>query len=194
MQATKFASFKARWVRPEVYPLAAAIGAAVGLCSYFVVHKATADPSVTWDRTARASGVEAQYAGRVADDGSVTPLWGAVKSRSIRIFDTGNPVMDAKRGGGGGSQRGTSETRGAPPGGDRRLRVGRRGGARRSVAGVAAAGAATAAAGADVRRADDEDTALLCTCAVALSLAWTRVTAAHAADGVVSGAWAVGRE
>lgn len=96
MQTTRFASFKAHWVRPEVYPLAAAIGAAVGLCSFFVFHKATADPSVTWDRAARAAGVEAQYAGRVGEDG-VTPLWGGVKGRSIRIFDSGNPVMDAKR-------------------------------------------------------------------------------------------------
>lgn len=110
MQTTRFASFKARWVRPEVYPLAAAIGAAVGLCSYFMVHKATADPSVTWDRTARAAGVEAQYAGRVGEDG-VTPLWGGVKGRSIRIFDSGNPVMDTKR---AGMQGGNNEGDGTP--------------------------------------------------------------------------------
>lgn len=95
MQTTKWASFKHRWVRAEVYPLAAAIGGALGICSYFVYNKAFNDPSVTWSKGPRKSGVEAQYS-HVEDD--VKPLWSsAAANRSISVFRSANEIMDAKR-------------------------------------------------------------------------------------------------
>eukprot|EP00170_Pyropia_yezoensis_P006326 contig_25746_g6345 len=95
MQTTKWASFKHRWVRAEVYPLAAAIGGALGICSYFVYNKAFNDPSVTWSKGPRKSGVEAQYS-HIEDD--VKPLWSsAAANRSISVFRSTNEIMDAKR-------------------------------------------------------------------------------------------------
>lgn len=46
-----------RWLRPEVYPLFAAVGAAVGICGMQLVRNITGNPDVRVLKTKRAAGV-----------------------------------------------------------------------------------------------------------------------------------------
>ncbi|GBG79358.1 hypothetical protein CBR_g29506 [Chara braunii] len=45
------------WIRPEVYPLFAAVGAAVGLCGFHLTRMATSSPDVRVTKESRAAGV-----------------------------------------------------------------------------------------------------------------------------------------
>lgn len=54
--ASKWLNFRRHYVRPEIYPLVGAVGTAVGLSMFFLGHKASGDPTVTWERESRAAG------------------------------------------------------------------------------------------------------------------------------------------
>lgn len=89
--ASNWASFRKVWLKPEVYPLIGSMVVAVGVCTTALVNKAR-DPSVTWNKSKRSEGIEAQLDG--VDE--IVPLWSSAKSSSIRIFGGGNPIMDNK--------------------------------------------------------------------------------------------------
>lgn len=55
--ASKWLSFRRHYVRPEIYPLVGAVGTAVCLSVFFLGHKASGDPTVTWEREPRAAGI-----------------------------------------------------------------------------------------------------------------------------------------
>ncbi|KMT18463.1 hypothetical protein BVRB_2g026060 [Beta vulgaris subsp. vulgaris] len=46
-----------RWVRPEVYPLFVAVGAAVGICGFQLVRNICINPEVRVNKENRAAGV-----------------------------------------------------------------------------------------------------------------------------------------
>jgi hypothetical protein len=46
-----------RWVRPEVYPLFAAMGVAVGICGFQLFRNITGNPEVRVNKAGRAAGV-----------------------------------------------------------------------------------------------------------------------------------------
>ncbi|KAB1207769.1 hypothetical protein CJ030_MR7G017728 [Morella rubra] len=46
-----------RWLRPEVYPLFAAVGVAVGICGLTLVRNITSNPEVRVNKDKRAAGV-----------------------------------------------------------------------------------------------------------------------------------------
>ncbi|EEF52071.1 uncharacterized protein LOC8258129 [Ricinus communis] len=46
-----------RWIRPEVYPLFAAMGVAVGICSFQLVRNICINPEVRVNKQNRAAGV-----------------------------------------------------------------------------------------------------------------------------------------
>uniref|UniRef100_A0A7N0UV12 Uncharacterized protein n=1 Tax=Kalanchoe fedtschenkoi TaxID=63787 RepID=A0A7N0UV12_KALFE len=51
-----------RWIRPEVYPLFAATGMAVGICGMQLVRNITGNPEVRVLKQKRAAGVLENYA------------------------------------------------------------------------------------------------------------------------------------
>ncbi|CAN8254931.1 unnamed protein product [Cochlearia groenlandica] len=46
-----------RWLRPEVYPLFAATGAAVGICAFSLIRNITGNPEVRVTKENRAAGI-----------------------------------------------------------------------------------------------------------------------------------------
>jgi len=46
-----------RWIRPEVYPLFAAMGIAVGICSFSLARNIMINPEVRVNKQGRAAGV-----------------------------------------------------------------------------------------------------------------------------------------
>ncbi|KAF9623283.1 hypothetical protein IFM89_000772 [Coptis chinensis] len=46
-----------RWIRPEVYPLFAAVGVAVGICAFQLVRNICTNPEVRLTKENRAQGV-----------------------------------------------------------------------------------------------------------------------------------------
>ncbi|URD76193.1 B12d protein [Musa troglodytarum] len=46
-----------RWLRPEVYPLFAAVGVAVGICGFQLVRNICINPEVRVNKEGRAAGV-----------------------------------------------------------------------------------------------------------------------------------------
>ncbi|KAF6174487.1 hypothetical protein GIB67_004681 [Kingdonia uniflora] len=46
-----------RWLRPEVYPLFAAMSVAIGICSFQLVRNICINPDVRVNKVARAAGV-----------------------------------------------------------------------------------------------------------------------------------------
>uniref|UniRef100_A0A2P2IL52 Uncharacterized protein MANES_06G099900 n=1 Tax=Rhizophora mucronata TaxID=61149 RepID=A0A2P2IL52_RHIMU len=51
-----------RWLRPEVYPLFAAVGVAVGICGMQLVRNVRINPEVRVNKEGRAAGVLENYA------------------------------------------------------------------------------------------------------------------------------------
>ncbi|KAG1326633.1 hypothetical protein COCNU_01G005670 [Cocos nucifera] len=51
-----------RWLRPEVYPLFAAVGVAVGICGFQLVRNICINPEVRVSKEGRAAGVLENYA------------------------------------------------------------------------------------------------------------------------------------
>ncbi|XP_043712546.1 uncharacterized protein LOC122661265 [Telopea speciosissima] len=51
-----------RWLRPEVYPLFAAIGVAVGICGFSLVRNICINPEVRVNKQNRAAGVLENHA------------------------------------------------------------------------------------------------------------------------------------
>ncbi|ONK70234.1 uncharacterized protein A4U43_C05F31640 [Asparagus officinalis] len=51
------ASTASRWLRPEVYPLFAATGVAVGICAFSLVRHICINPEVRVNKEGRAAGV-----------------------------------------------------------------------------------------------------------------------------------------
>lgn len=45
-----------RWIRPEIYPLFAAIGTALGLCGFAIARNLVANPDVRINKVDRAAG------------------------------------------------------------------------------------------------------------------------------------------
>ncbi|KAH0864470.1 hypothetical protein HID58_081681, partial [Brassica napus] len=50
-------SMSSRWLRPEVYPLFAATGVAVGICAFSLIRNITGNPEVRCTKENRAAGV-----------------------------------------------------------------------------------------------------------------------------------------
>ncbi|PKU62021.1 uncharacterized protein LOC110108930 [Dendrobium catenatum] len=46
-----------RWLRPEVYPLFAAVGAAVGICGFQLIRNICINPEVRVNKASRVAGV-----------------------------------------------------------------------------------------------------------------------------------------
>ncbi|CAH8337229.1 unnamed protein product [Eruca vesicaria subsp. sativa] len=46
-----------RWLRPEVYPLFAATGVAVGICAFSLIRNITGNPEVRCTKENRAAGI-----------------------------------------------------------------------------------------------------------------------------------------
>ncbi|EPS70000.1 hypothetical protein M569_04763, partial [Genlisea aurea] len=46
-----------RWIRPEVYPLFAAMGIAVGICGFQLIRNITGNPEVRVNKRDRSAGV-----------------------------------------------------------------------------------------------------------------------------------------
>ncbi|KAI4989430.1 hypothetical protein ZWY2020_036747 [Hordeum vulgare] len=46
-----------KWVHPEVYPLFAATGVAIGICAFSLLHNITGNPEVRVSKMGRAAGV-----------------------------------------------------------------------------------------------------------------------------------------
>ncbi|XP_039003704.1 uncharacterized protein LOC120130555 [Hibiscus syriacus] len=51
-----------RWLRPEVYPLFAAVGVAVGICGFQLVRNICINPEVRVNKENRAAGVLENFA------------------------------------------------------------------------------------------------------------------------------------
>ncbi|KAI4336081.1 hypothetical protein L6164_014655 [Bauhinia variegata] len=51
-----------RWLRPEVYPLFAAVGAAIGICGFQLVRNILINPEVRVNKEGRAAGVLENFA------------------------------------------------------------------------------------------------------------------------------------
>ncbi|GAU33955.1 hypothetical protein P8452_26616 [Trifolium repens] len=51
-----------RWIRPEVYPLFAAVGVAVGICGFSLVRNICINPEVRVNKQTRAAGVLENFA------------------------------------------------------------------------------------------------------------------------------------
>ncbi|XP_072953562.1 uncharacterized protein [Typha angustifolia] len=51
-----------RWLRPEVYPLFAAVGLAVGICGFSLVRNICINPEVRVSKEGRAAGVLENFA------------------------------------------------------------------------------------------------------------------------------------
>ncbi|XP_057522309.1 uncharacterized protein LOC130802355 [Amaranthus tricolor] len=51
-----------KWVRPEVYPLFAAVGAAVGICGFQLIRNICINPEVRVNKESRAAGVLENFA------------------------------------------------------------------------------------------------------------------------------------
>jgi hypothetical protein len=51
-----------RWLRPEVYPLFAAIGVAIGICGFSMVRNLRINPEVRINKEKRAAGVLENFA------------------------------------------------------------------------------------------------------------------------------------
>ncbi|CAD5173865.1 uncharacterized protein LOC135648206 [Musa acuminata AAA Group] len=55
-------STASRWFRPEVYPLFAAVGVAVGICGFQLIRNICINPEVRINKEGRAAGVLENYA------------------------------------------------------------------------------------------------------------------------------------
>ncbi|KAK1260816.1 hypothetical protein QJS04_geneDACA021981 [Acorus gramineus] len=51
-----------RWIRPEVYPLFAAVGVAVGICGFSLVRNICINPEVRVSKETRTAGVLENFA------------------------------------------------------------------------------------------------------------------------------------
>ncbi|KAJ0988236.1 hypothetical protein J5N97_006592 [Dioscorea zingiberensis] len=51
-----------RWLRPEVYPLFAAVGVAIGICGYQLFRNLRINPEVRINKEGRAAGVLENFA------------------------------------------------------------------------------------------------------------------------------------
>lgn len=67
------------------------MAAALGVCGAAMLNKVR-DPSVTWNKGKRGTGIEQQLEG--VDE--IVPLWSSSKGSSIRIFGSENPIMENK--------------------------------------------------------------------------------------------------
>lgn len=82
-----WATFRQRWLKPEVYPLIGAMAAAIGVCSAALINKAR-DPSVTWNKAKRTGG------DLIDADEENLPMWHYAKNNSARIFSRENVITD----------------------------------------------------------------------------------------------------
>ncbi|KAK9104740.1 hypothetical protein Scep_021584 [Stephania cephalantha] len=55
-------SATSRWIRPEVFPLFAAMGVAVGICGFQLIRNITTNPEVRVSKENRAAGVLDNFA------------------------------------------------------------------------------------------------------------------------------------
>jgi len=53
--------FSKRWIKPEIYPLFLAIGAALGICGYAMARNLAINPDVRISKEDRAAGVLDNY-------------------------------------------------------------------------------------------------------------------------------------
>ncbi|CAN8071635.1 unnamed protein product [Agarophyton chilense] len=88
--ASGWAHFRKVWLKPEVYPLVGAMGAALGVMAVALVNKARS-PNVAWNKSKRGSGT-------LYDDiDEVVPLWNDSKNNSTSIFQASSGIRDSKR-------------------------------------------------------------------------------------------------
>lgn len=86
---SSWASFRKTWIRPEVYPLLGAMGAAIGICGLSLYNK-TRDSIITWDKSKRGN---EEYFGTVDE---FVPFGNRFKSGSARIFGSENVAYESQ--------------------------------------------------------------------------------------------------
>lgn len=88
---SNWAHFRKHWIKPEVYPLLGAMGAALGVCAAALINKAR-DPTVGWNKSKRGEGQDALLEG--IDE--VVPLWSTSSKNSTRIFGHDKSIIESK--------------------------------------------------------------------------------------------------
>ena len=88
---SNWAYFRKHWIKPEVYPLLGAMGAALGVCAAALINKAR-DPTVGWNKSKRGEGQSALLEG--IDE--VVPLWSKSSENSTRIFGHDQTIRESK--------------------------------------------------------------------------------------------------
>lgn len=88
---SNWAHFRKHWIKPEVYPLLGAMGAALGVCAAALINKAR-DPTIGWNKSKRSEGQDALLEG--VDE--VVPLWSKSSKNSTRIFGHDKSIVESK--------------------------------------------------------------------------------------------------
>mmetsp|Transcript_20540 Transcript_20540/g.35424 ORF Transcript_20540/g.35424 Transcript_20540/m.35424 type:complete len:102 (+) Transcript_20540:121-426(+) len=88
-------SFAKIWLKPEVYPVVAAVAVGCGFSAYIITRKSIFDPSVTLSKSDRTTGLHSAYESKEVTTG----WWSRFKESSPRILDkqSYNPIMANKR-------------------------------------------------------------------------------------------------
>lgn len=86
---SSWAYFRKTWLKPEVYPLIGAMGAALGICGLSIYNK-TRDTIITWDKSKRGN---MDYLGTVDE---FVPFGNSIKSGSARIFGSENVAYESQ--------------------------------------------------------------------------------------------------
>lgn len=87
---SSWAYFRKHWIKPEVYPLIGAMGAALGVCAVALINKAR-DPTCTWSKSKRKGEVDV-----FSTMDEVVPLWSSSKTGSTSIFGKDTSIRASK--------------------------------------------------------------------------------------------------
>lgn len=84
-----WALFRHKWLRPEVYPLAGAMTAAVGICGFAIYNK-TRDTTVAWNKMRRASDAN------ITAVDEVVPMLTSARGKSTSIFGMDRGIFESQ--------------------------------------------------------------------------------------------------
>eukprot|EP00884_Botryococcus_braunii_P020721 jgi/Botrbrau1/7332/Bobra.247_3s0027.1 len=73
--AGKIGTSKFKWIKPDVYPLIAAMGVGIGFLTYSTLHNFSTNPDVRVQKTLRADGV--------SEDAAIEKCGAAYKTSSV---------------------------------------------------------------------------------------------------------------
>lgn len=88
--ASRWAHFRKVWLRPEVYPLIGAMGAALGVMTASLINKASS-PAIAWNKSKRGTG------GIYDDIEEVVPLWASASRNSTSIFTSDSRLQETNK-------------------------------------------------------------------------------------------------